>query len=67
MRPDRDSLSPAERRQAVAAVLAVGLLRLGQLPVTAAIPALVTSENLSESGRDCLELPAKTRLSVQNG
>jgi hypothetical protein len=67
MRPDRKSLSPAERRQAVAAVLAAGLLRLGERPKAPALPILPAVENLSKSGRDCLELPGQTRLSGHNG
>jgi hypothetical protein len=67
MRPDRHSLSPAERRHAVATVLAAGLLRLGQRPATSALPLLPVAENLSKSGRDCLELPGQTRLSGHNG
>jgi hypothetical protein len=66
MRPDPDSqsLTPDRRRQAVAAVLAVGLVRLAERPPPS--PAL-DPKNLEDSGPDCLELPGDLRLSVHTG
>jgi hypothetical protein len=64
MRPDRHPLSPAERRHAVAAVLAAGLLRFAERPPS---PPVLVVENLANSCGDCLELPPETRLSVHNG
>jgi hypothetical protein len=80
MRFDDDpaSLSPDERRTAIARILAAGVLRLLDRPAQAATlagqpaPAATLAgqpapENLDEVTRDCLELPGETVLSVQDG
>ena len=67
MRPidDRGVLTPDQRLAEVASILAVGILRLH---TRAAIPVGDPGqEDLAESGRDRLELPSKTVLSVHNG
>jgi hypothetical protein len=70
MRFDDDpaSLSPDERRTAIARILAAGVLRLLDRPAQAAtLAGQPAPENLDEVTRDCLELPGETVLSVQDG
>ncbi len=71
MRPDLPAchsfpvpLTPEQRRHALAAALATGLLRLAERPPPRPAPA---PKNLAESSQDCLEVSAETRLSVPTG
>lgn len=66
MRLDDDAAptSPAERRMAIAKILAAGILRLRQ---RAALPPESAANESPESGQDCLEVPAETVLSVHVG
>ena len=70
MRPFDDSLSmtPEERRSAVASILAAGILRLhtraALTPATASSPA---DENPAKSTSPRLEVSDETVLSVHNG
>jgi hypothetical protein len=66
MRHDDDAapMSPAERRAAVAAILALGVLRLRQ---RVALPPENDPKKNPKSGQDCLEVPGKTVLSVHTG
>jgi hypothetical protein len=57
-------VSPAERRLAIAEILAAGILRLRQ---RAALPSEASPRELPDSGQDCLEVPAETVLSVHVG
>jgi hypothetical protein len=61
---DPDHLSPEQRRQAIAVVLAAGLLRLTERPPTL---HATRTENLADSSGDCLEVSGETRLSVHTG
>jgi hypothetical protein len=56
-----EQLSPTERRQQVAAILALGVLRYCR------IARLAGSEELSESRPQGLEVVSKARLSVSRG
>jgi hypothetical protein len=56
-----EQLSPIQRRQQVAAILALGVLRYCR------IARLAGSEELSESRPQGLEVVAKARLSVSRG
>jgi hypothetical protein len=69
MRPDDFSqpLSPEQRRRAVAAILAGGLLRFDPPENGAPAASPPSSQNPSESQRDCLEVRADLRLSVSSG
>lgn len=70
MRPFDDSVSmtPEERRAAIAQILAAGILRLH---TRAALPAASVSsrdtKNTENPGSPRLEVPAGTVLSVHNG
>lgn len=70
MRPVDNSLSmtPDERRAAIARILAVGILRLhtraALSPASESSPA---TEKTVDSGASRLEVPDETVLSVQNG
>jgi hypothetical protein len=61
---DPQAMTPDERLQTIAAVLAAGIQRLnstnGFLPIR-------ETENAGNSFADRLELPGKTRLSVTSG
>ena len=64
---DDDALTPAQRRQEIARLLAAGVRRLharAALPPATQLPA---PKNLPESGGTGLEVRAETRLSVQPG
>jgi hypothetical protein len=63
------AFSADEQLRQLAAFLATGLRRLSRqsLPLAATSAPQEPSENPAESGRDCLELCGKTRLSVHNG
>jgi len=69
MRPDdhSTSLSPEQRRHAVAAILAGGLLRLSPRRQSPDTRAPNKPKNLEHSQRDCLEVAPDLRLSVHNG
>lgn len=70
MRPSHESilLSPEERRHAIAAVLAAGLLHRPRGSAACPTDSVATaSAETSESGRDCLELSGEMRLSVHTG
>jgi hypothetical protein len=56
-----EQLSPNQRRQQVAAILALGVLRYCR------IARLAGSEELSESRAEGLEVVSKARLSVSRG
>jgi hypothetical protein len=60
---DLASLSPEDRRQQLARILARGLLRCSRRPGD----PNSTPKNLSETGRDGLAIPGETRLSVHTG
>ena len=70
MRPEQDpaTLAPRERFEEVAAILAAGLRRLRD---RVALPPTPDEQpgprNPAESLQDCLEVPAKTVLSVHTG
>ena len=70
MRPfdDPSSLTPDQRRAAVANILAAGILRLHARDAlsdeSADQPA---PKKLSKPGSSCLEVPDETVLSVHNG
>ena len=68
MRPFDDSdLTPPDRFREIAALLAVGVLRL-RARADAADPSEHSApENPEKTGDSCLELSAKTVLSVQGG
>jgi hypothetical protein len=67
MHPDISATpAPGERRDAVARILAAGLLRLREQPALAAL-ANDASENSSNSPQNCLELSAGMVLSVHKG
>jgi hypothetical protein len=61
---ETDTLTPDERRRAVARILAAGVLRLRE---RAALAAPAAPKILSESGPNCLEVLPETRLSVHPG
>jgi hypothetical protein len=62
---DPASMSPDERFRELGRILAVGLLRSHAYPPLAADPGKhPNSKNLPKTGRDCLEVPAETVLSV---
>ena len=70
MRPfdDSASMTPAERRAAVANTLAAGILRLharDALSEESADPP--APKKLSKLGSSCLDVPDETALSVHNG
>ena len=70
MRPfnDPSSLTPDQRRAAVANILAAGILRLrtrDALSDDSADPP--APRKLSNPGSSCLEVPDETVLSVHNG
>ena len=70
MRPhdQPDDLSPEQRFQHIAALLAAGLRRLHPRTASLAHPAEPTAaKNPPESSPDCLEFSAETRLTVQTG
>ena len=70
MRHDLDpiALTPDQRRREVAALLAAGLLRLrDRAALSAPLGEQPGPENPRESGRDSLEVPAGTVLSVHSG
>ena len=70
MRPhdSSDDLTPEQRFQHIAALLATGLRRLRPRAALPAHPAEQTAaENPPESSPDCLEFSAETRLSGQAG
>lgn len=71
MRPDLDPslLTPDERRHELAAILAAGLRRLRDRHVLYAAGGDVPPAESAptESSQDCLEVPAKTVLSVHAG
>jgi hypothetical protein len=67
MQPSEDpgSLTASERFHEIAGILALGILRLRS---QSAIPADDSAQkNPAESGPTCLEVPAKTVLSVLSG
>jgi hypothetical protein len=65
---DPTALTPQQRCRALAALLARGLLRLHERRLFPATPAGPPGpENPPESVANCLELPAKTVLSVHTG
>lgn len=61
---DAARLTPDERLEEVAAILAAGVVRLRN---RAALPQASDHENPTESGAACLEVPGKTVLSVHAG
>jgi hypothetical protein len=70
MRPHEhpDNLTPDQRFQNIAGVLAVGLRRLRPRTASLASPAKQSgAKNLSELSPDNLEFSAETRLTVQTG
>jgi len=70
MRPEADPafLTPAERFRELAGILAAGILRLRDRAALAADPSEHSApENPEKTGDSCLELSAKTVLSVQGG
>ena len=71
MTADRDPawMTPDERRHELAAILAAGVRRLRDRHVLYAADgdAPPAESAPSESSQDCLELPAKTVLSVHAG
>jgi hypothetical protein len=65
---DPELLTAAERLQSVARILAAGVLRLhARAALTVESGAHCGPPNPSESGQDCLELPAETGLSEHTG
>jgi hypothetical protein len=67
MHPDTPTTpAPGERRDAVARILAAGLLRLREQPARAAL-ADDGSENSVNSSQNCLELSTGMVLSVHKG
>ncbi len=68
MRPfdDPASLTPAERFQEIARLLAVGVLRL-RAATAAGAAGQPGPKNLAETGHRCLEVSANTVLSVHTG
>lgn len=70
MRPydDPRCLSSEERFEALAGLLAVGLLRLRERAALTAAPCEhLVPKNPEKTGNSCLELPGKTVLSVHTG
>ncbi len=71
MTTDRDPawMTPDERRRELAAILAAGLRRLRDRHVLYAADGDVPPAESAptESSQDCLEVPAKTVLSVHAG
>jgi len=70
MRPDDDPafLTAAERFRELAGILAAGILRLRDRAALVADPSEHSApENPEKTGDSCLELSAKTVLSVQGG
>jgi len=70
MRPfdDPSSLTPDQRRAAVANILAAGILRLHTRDALSEEGAnSPAAKKLSNSGSSCLEVPDETVLSVHNG
>ncbi len=69
MRPfDNSDLTPHDLFREIAAVLAVGVLRLRDRAATSAAPDEHSApENPEKTGDSCLELSAKTVLSVHTG
>jgi hypothetical protein len=61
---DAADMTPDERLEEVASLLATGILRLGR---RSALPAASDQQILPESLPDGLEVPAETRLSVRAG
>jgi hypothetical protein len=69
MRPfDNSDLTPQDRFREIARLLAVGVLRLRDRAAFAADSGEhFASENPEKTGNSCLELSAKTVLSVHTG
>jgi hypothetical protein len=69
MRPfDNSDLTPQDRFREIAALLAVGVLRLRSRAATSADPDEHSApENPQKTGDSCLELSAQTVLSVHTG
>jgi len=70
MRPfyDPSSLTPDQRRAAVANVLAGGILRLHMRDALSDEPSgQPVPKKLAKPGSSCLEVPDETVLSVHNG
>lgn len=70
MRPfdDPSSLTPEQRRAAVANILAAGILRLHTRDALSGESAETPApKKLSKPGSSCLEFPDETVLSVHNG
>lgn len=69
MRPfDNSDLTPQDRFREIAALLAVGVLRLhDRTTAAAASDEHLAPKNPEKSGDSCLELSAKTVLSVHTG
>jgi hypothetical protein len=70
MRPFDDSLSmtPDERRAAIAKILAAGIVRLHTRPALSSASASYSdAKNTESSGSPRLEVPDETVLSVHNG
>lgn len=70
MRPFDDSLSmtPDERRAAIARILAAGVLRLHtRAALTPTSTSCPDAENTENPGSQRLEVPDETVLSVHNG
>lgn len=59
-----DEMAPAERRRAVAAILAAGVIRYRR---TAKLGTSSAGRKSANSGRNPLELARKSRLSVTTG
>lgn len=59
-----EHLSPADRRRAVASILAKGVVRWHRRMRTA---GTFDAQESSPDVRNCLEFPGETRLSVVNG
>jgi hypothetical protein len=65
---DPRDLGPDQRRQAIAQILASGLLRLhGRSALAVSGPASPASPDSAESGPNCFEVSGKTVLSVHTG
>lgn len=69
MRPidDPSSLTPDQRRAAVANILAAGILRLHTRAALSEASELSGPENPEDSATPSLEVSAQTVLSVHNG
>jgi hypothetical protein len=65
---DNSNLTPQDRFHEIAAVLAVGVLRLRARAAASADPDEHSApKNPEKTGNSCLELSAKTVLSVHTG